>query len=256
MEHVWIPDTQIRPGSDITHIEAAGRYIGTKAPDKIIIGGDWWDMPSLSSYEKPGAVDWEKLDVEEDFEAGRVGMKVFMDAIQETAEDSYTPEIHFLEGNHEERVYRAAADPLNRRFKHYLKKSTFLEGVELPYRMKWHSFLKVVTLNGIMYSHYFSNPTSLMGNAIGGTVTNKLKSLGGSFTMGHQQTYQSGEIFTAGGTRRRGLVCGRFYQDEMSYLNPQKNSQSWSGILYKHEVRKGDYDLLEVSMNYLLKKWT
>jgi hypothetical protein len=71
--------------------------------------------------------------------------------------------------------------------------------------------------------------------------------------MGHQQKKQTGEIYTCTGKRRRGLVCGRFYPDYHDYLGPQKNSQSWSGILLKHEVLAGDYDLMEVSMEYLLK---
>ena len=43
MRHCFIPDTQIYPGANINHINAAGRYIKEKKPDKIIIGGDWWD---------------------------------------------------------------------------------------------------------------------------------------------------------------------------------------------------------------------
>ena len=54
MKHTMIPDTQIFPKSKTEHIVAAAKYIRRHKPDRIIIIGDWWDMPSLSSYDTPG----------------------------------------------------------------------------------------------------------------------------------------------------------------------------------------------------------
>ena len=59
MKHAMIPDTQIYPGSDVTHIAAAARYLRKHKPEKIILIGDWWDMPSVSSYDRPGDKGWE-----------------------------------------------------------------------------------------------------------------------------------------------------------------------------------------------------
>lgn len=46
-----------------------------------------------------------------------------------------------------------------------------------------------------------------------------------------------------------------FYQKDEEYKGPQANCH-WRGILVKNEVNDGDYDLLEVSLDYLLRKWT
>lgn len=251
MKHIMIPDTQIFPSSKIEHIVAAAKYIKKHKPDKIIIIGDWWDMPSLSSYDTAGDKGWEHKDVKADIDIGWKAMKRFLSL---TRSPKYDPEIHFAVGNHEDRISRAENSAEMRVMSGFLSLKETILGPLRELEVCTHSYLDIFTLDGICYSHYFVNPTSLFCNPIGGTIESKLKNLGHSFTMGHQQNKQVGEIFTCTGERRRGLVCGRFYQDHHDYLGPQKNLQSWSGILMKHEVSKGDYDLMEVSMNYLLKE--
>ena len=231
-KHVFIPDTQITPGSDIQHIIAAGNYINDKKPDVVIIGGDWWDMPSLCSYDKPGSKGWEAKDVQEDYDAGCLGMDRFLTAVRGRGKNIHTPRIIMLEGNHENRIHRAAEDPHNSKFRSFLGTQVF-ELDKYSLSIEYNSFLEIVNVDGIMYSHYFLNPDSLYTNAIGGTIENKLRKLGHSFTMGHQQHKQTGAIYTATGERRVGLVCGRFYQEDLDYLGPQKNKQSWSGIFMK-----------------------
>jgi hypothetical protein len=250
MKHAMIPDTQIYPGSDVTHIAAAAKYLRKHKPDKIIIIGDWWDMPSVSSYDRPGDKGWEDKCVKADLDAGWAAMRTFLRGLRTP---KYDPEIHYLVGNHEERIVRASNSAHMRMLGSILNLEKVILTPLNALGVITHPFLTILELDGICYSHYFVNPTSLFSNAIGGTIESKLKNLGHSFTMGHQQKKQTGEIYTCTGKRRRGLVCGRFYPDYHDYLGPQKNSQSWSGILLKHEVSGGDYDLMEVSMDYLLK---
>lgn len=253
MKHAMIPDTQIYPGSKLEHIAAAARYIRKHKPEKIIIIGDWWDMKGLSSYDKPGSKGWEDKDVQADFDCGWVAMKSFLKTLRSS---KYSPEVHFAVGNHEDRITRTADSGEMRMMGTFLDLDEKILQPLQDLDVITHNFLEIFTLDGICYSHYFVNPASLFSNAIGGTIESKLKNLGHSFSMGHQQKKQTGEIFTCTGERRRGLVCGRFYQDYHDYLGPQKNAQSWSGILLKHEVSNGDYDLMEVSMAYLLKEHT
>lgn len=250
-KHVYIPDTQITPTTDTNHIIAAGNYINDKKPDVVIIGGDWWDMPSLCSYDKPGSKGWESKDVKADFECGTEAMNAFLKAVRGPRK-SFKPEVHLTLGNHENRAVRAQEDPDNQKFKQYLS----FDNLKLDKMgVQVHPFLDIAVIDGIMYSHYFNNPDSKMSYPITGSINNRLWKLGQSFTCGHEQVYIQGQIYTALGQRRRGLVCGRFYQEDLEYLGPQKSKQSWSGILMKHEVRDGDYDLMEVSMEYLLEEW-
>jgi hypothetical protein len=117
---------------------------------------------------------------------------------------------------------------------------------------KVHPFLEVVNLGGISYSHYFVNPAS--GRPLAGMIETRIKSLGCSFTMGHQQGLKSGMIETFAG-RRRGLIAGSFYLHNEPYRGPQATGE-WRGIIVCHEVEgDGDYDLMEVSLNFLCHKY-
>ena len=247
MQHFVIPDTQVRAGVNTDHLEAAGNYIAAHAEpkDRVIHLGDHWDMPSLQGYDKPGQAGWEERDFLEDIESGNEAMSRLLRPLKRRKLKRI-----FCIGNHEERIERAANDPLMRRFKKLLNYRTLnLDDWTVQ------PFLRPTAVDGILYAHYFISPASLYTNPIGGTIENKLRHIKCSFTMGHQQTYQNGTAYTGEGRRIRGLVCGRFYSHDEDYLGPQKNAQSWSGIIVKHEVKRGDYDLMEVSMDYLLRKW-
>jgi len=256
MKHLFIPDCQVKPGDDTSHLLALGRYIADKKPDKIINIGDFADMPSLSSYEKPGSKYFEGKSYKEDTEAAKEANDLLLKplrALQERQRANkkrvYSPEMHLCLGNHEHRITRAIhTDPVK------------LEGVigieDLEYDKDWivHPFLDVVNLDGILYSHYFVNQLSLKKNVLGGTMDNKLQKIGSSFSMGHQQTLQYGMRYLTDGTRHQGLVCGAFYQHEEEYMGPQGNHY-WCGVVIKNQVKDGTYDPCFVSIDYLMRKY-
>tara|TARA_R110000803_G_scaffold60838_3_gene120356 strand:- start:5066 stop:5815 length:750 start_codon:yes stop_codon:yes gene_type:complete len=249
MKHAFIPDTQIHEGTNTDHIVAAGNYLAAKQPDKIIMIGDWWDMPSLSSYDKAGSEGWEGKDTKQDFDSGVQAMADFLRPIKKVR--SYKPKMYFCMGNHENRVARARQDPDNRKFKSFLSDSNFRLK---EFGWKVIPFLQPVVLDGIAYAHYFTS--GVMDRALGGQAQTKLKNLNMSFSMGHQQDYQIGTIYNALGERLRGLVCGSFYSHDEDYISSQGNKRAWRGMIMKHEVKHGDYDLMEVSLDYLVKNWS
>ena len=52
MNHLFIPDVQGHHRRSYRHLEWAGNYIKEKRPDRIIIAGDWGDMPALSAWDR------------------------------------------------------------------------------------------------------------------------------------------------------------------------------------------------------------
>lgn len=247
-KHAFIPDTQVKPGVATNHLQAAGNYIAEKRPDVIVCIGDWFDMPSLNSYDKPGQDGWEELDVKDDFEAGLDAMHLFLDPIKRAK--GYKPRMVFTMGNHEDRVRRARQDPNNRKFKRFLSDDQFRLK---EFGWKVVPFLDRIDIDGILYSHYFTG--GLYDRPLNGQAETRLKNLCHSFSMGHQQTYQVGVWYTGAGERIRGLVAGCFYQHDEHYVSIQANNRCWRGMILKNEVHKGDYDLLEVSINYLTDNW-
>ena len=113
-------------------------------------------------------------------------------------------------------------------------------------------FLEVLWLDGVAYSHYFYNP--LTGKPLGGaSVDTRLKTIGHTFTMGHQQTLMYGLRFV-GGKSQHGLVAGACYLHDEDYKGPQGNAH-WRGLIVKHEVENGSYCPMFVSLNYLCKRY-
>lgn len=253
--HLMIPDTQVQAGVPIHHIEALANFTVEKRPDVIVMIGDWWDMPSLSSYEHKGSKYFHGKSYRQDVDAGNHAMDVYTSAIKAERQrlklgkrKQWNPRMVFTLGNHENRITRAIhADPVLEGTIGY--QDLLLDDWEV------HDYLEVVEIDGILYSHVFLNPDSLMGSPVSGTIDNKLKLLGHSFSMGHQQRRQYGTRFTATGRELHGLVAGAFYLHDEAYLGPQKNRQYWRGVVVKNEVHDGTYDAMFVSADFLCRRY-
>jgi hypothetical protein len=242
--HCVIPDCQVKPGESIAHMEWIGNYIVDKQPDVVICIGDFWDMPSLSSYDK-GKKSFEGRRYRKDIDAGNEAMDLMMTPLVKA---DFHPRLVFTMGNHEHRIMRAIENDA------ILDGTIGLEDLELA-RWGWEvvPFLKPIEIDGILYAHYFYNPNS--GKPYAGTALSKLKNVGLSFTMGHQQGIDIAMRELPNGKTQHALVAGSCYLHDEEYRGPQANGH-WNGIVFKHEVRDGMYDLMQVSLDFLRRKYS
>ena len=215
----------------------------------IIHLGDHFDMPSLSSYDKNSRrIEGARYHL--DIEAGIKALEDFNKPFHEynkKRRKKYAPRKVFLIGNHEQRIERHTnANPALHGTLSYNNLHLNILGWEV------HDFLEVVTIDGISYSHYFYNPNT--GKPWTGTAQTMLGNVGFSFTMGHQQGKKEAEKSLANGKTLRALICGSFYQHEEEYKGPQANNH-WRGCVMKHEVNDGNYSIMEVSLEYLVKNY-
>jgi hypothetical protein len=248
-KHLIIPDTQVKPGVKLGHLEAAGNYIVEKQPDVIVHLGDHWDMPSLSSYDE-GLEGFDQRDYHEDIHAGSLGMELLLgplEAYNKGRKKQYIPKMVFLMGNHEFRVNRFTEKANQARFRSVVSTEDFYLD---PWKV--YPFLKPVTIDGIVYCHYFQVPST--GRAYGGNAHYKLTKLKFSYVMGHVQIKDSAQEYLANGKVIRGLQAGAFYQHEERYLGHQGNHH-WRGLHVLHEVHRGNYDHMEVSLKFLLGRY-
>jgi hypothetical protein len=254
--HVVIPDTQVKPGVPLDHLTWIGQYIVDKYAGqknvRLIHLGDHADMPSLSSYDK-GKKSMEGRRVLADIKAANDGFALLNAPLiqynrkrQLFKERKWWPDRHILIGNHEDRITRATEDDAQ------------LDGLlsldALAYQQfGWtvHPFLKPVELEGVYYAHYFQN--HFTGRPLGGTALTRLKSLGHSFTMGHQQTYDYA-CRPVAGKLQHGLIAGACYLHDEEYKGWQGNAH-WRGIVVCHEVNEGHYDPMVVSLDYLCRRY-
>lgn len=248
LRHIYIPDTQIKPGVPMDHIAWLGQACVDYHPDVIVVGGDWWDFPSLNSHSKPGSAPLEGTRFEKDRDVGNAAFHRFNKPIlaeQARLKGKWTPRKVFTMGNHEDRAERAAKDDpkwLGMVGANHCNVEDF----------KWHGFLKRVWIDGICYSHYFQSSHSKF--AIGGSVDNRLNKIGSSFVQGHEQGFRYGNRMTGSGRTWHGVVAGSCYLHEEDYRGAQ-GQRHWRGIVVLNGVRDGDYCIMPLTLDYLCRKY-
>lgn len=250
--HAIIPDGQLKPGDDLTHIQWAADALVDYLPDVIVCLGDWGDFPSLSTHDSPGSKEAVGRNVSSDIAVFNEGFELLVAPMRREQarrvrrkQTQWNPECHFLFGNHEDRITRAIS--LDPKYDGLLT----LDALKTP-GFQRHEFLKIVELDAIKYCHYFANPYS--GRPIGGTIHNRLGHIGGSFVQGHQQGFQYASKAYPDHVSH-GLVCGRFYQHHETYRTADVQNAEWSGIVILNRVQRGDYDLMPLRMEYLREKY-
>lgn len=248
--HLIVPDTQVKPGVDTSHMDWIGRAIMEYRPDVIVHLGDHWDMESLSSYASRKQMEGKRYKA--DIEAGNAAMKRLLKPLREynkrqarNKKAQYNPRMVFITGNHEQRIERA------------VEEHPHLEGLigyhdldlsdweVIPYRVP-------IDIDGILFCHYFYAQNS--GRPYGGTAHNKLKNIGCSFVMGHQQGFDYASRQLANGKQQHGLVVGSAYLHDEDYRGPQANHE-WRGIVVLNDVHDGDMDIMPLRMTYLQRKY-
>lgn len=287
-KHGVIPDTQAKPGVPLQHMRWIGDYFAMHKPDVIVHIGDHWDMPSLSSWDK-GTMAAEGRAYEDDIKAGNMAIDLLMGPIRaeqrrqaqflrssrwramhgsdrryvQTFLDTgltpsrppaeslrpwfWAPRFVFTLGNHEQRIMRHVnAHPELRRTLGYHSFNLEAHGWEV------YDFLKPVKIDGLTYQHYVPNPNT--GRPWGGMAEPRLTKIGYSFVSGHEQGKKAGERYLQNGTVQRALIVGSCYLHDEDYKGPQGNHH-WRGICMLHEVGRGDYDLMEMRLDYLRERY-
>lgn len=250
--HLIIPDTQIREGDDFRFLDWIGKYICDLRPNTIIHLGDHADMPSLSTHDHKGSKAFEGLRYTKDVEAAKDAMKVLLkplkqlqSKLKQQKHKPYTPLKILTLGNHENRIDRA------------INNNPQLEGLisvkDLKYDEDWkvYPFLQPITVDGVVYSHYF--PTGAMGRPCG-TAQQMVSKLHQSCIAGHQQGRQVAYGRKADGSMLTCIIAGSCYLHDESYMDVISNKH-WRGVLVLNEVNDGHFDEMFISLDYLRKKY-
>lgn len=197
-------------------------------------------MPSLSYYDK-GKKSHRIHTYHDDIDAGNRAMLEFWAIISSrwpTALDEC--EFHILKGNHEDRIVKAIEfcdDNMRRVFLDYQ-----------PWYDNWkvHSFLKIVKLEGINFSHYFQN----LGSAHPiGTARQLCMKKHKSCFAGHKQGFDYEEMMTDDGMIQCMISGSSYYHDEGYKI---QSNHHWRGVVVLYNLDgQGQYDFARYSLDYL-----
>lgn len=253
--HYVIPDVQVRPGDVTDHLDWIAQDIVRRKPDVIVCIGDFYDLPSLSSYSPPGGLEKEGSRLLADIEAGDSAMLQLTAPIhaeiarlKRNKEKQWKPRMVFTEGNHEYRAARFASN--DARFEGVV--GTHLCNVE-AFGFERHKFLKPVEIDGFWYAHFWQSGHS--DRPIGGTIDNRLNKLGFSFVQGHEQGRRYTDRPLPNGRRLHGIVVGSCYLGTEGYRGEQGVNE-WRGTAVLHDVRQGDCEPMFLTLRYLCEEYT
>jgi hypothetical protein len=229
----------------IDHLAACGRYMVEQQPHVIVCIGDFADCPSLSDYLELGSKEVEGQRYQDDVDSVHRAMDAFMNPIAKAR--GYNPALVFTLGNHEHRIPRTVEK--NPRLLDRRMSVNDLRYAEYGWRV--FPFLQPVSINGVVFCHYF--PSGVMGRPIT-TAAAQLRKLHMSSFAGHQQGRDVAYSKRADGGHLTSIISGSFYQHKEDYLSPFTNLH-WRGMYMLNEVKDGQYDEMAVSVNYLLRKF-
>jgi len=243
--HLIIPDVQMKHGVRDEHMRWIGNYIVEKQPDVIVQIGDFADMESLSAYLK--AKESEGLRYKKDLQAVHGALDKLFAPVNDynlTAPVKYKPRWVLTLGNHEQRILRLIDD-------HPKFEGVFgIEDLKYEeYGFEVHPYLKVIKIDGIEYSHFFTS--GVKGNACSSAAV-QLRERACSSTAGH---VQHTDVAIHKKTQQTALFSGTCYLHDEKYLGQQDNCQRRQ-IVVKNEVEDGRYDLMFVSLKYLEKHYS
>lgn len=243
---LFIPDCQVKAGEDLTYLDAIGAYIVDKKPNIIVNIGDFFDFPSLSSYDK-GKASFEGRRLQQDLDIGKEGMRRLLAPLRKYQETNpeYQPRMVFTLGNHEERLKRVSQN--NAEFQGFIDYSL----LDLDKDWEVHDFLKPISIQGITFVHYLANP--MTGKPYGGSAANQLKAVGTSFCVGHKQTLDVAIQPILDGSMRLGIVCGAAYPFDEPYKGYSGNNH-FRGVVMLHEAENGFADPSFISTKYLISR--
>lgn len=246
ISHLIIPDTQVKAGVPLDHLDALGKYILNRKPSTIVMLGDFADMPSLSYYDK-GTKAGEGKNYQEDIDAAGEAMDRLLAPMKKAKKKR--PRMVLTLGNHEERINK------------YANANAELTGKlsisDLPYD-DWevYPFLEAVEIDGILYSHFFPRgPSGSVVQTRNGSPSARaqVQREMQSCTAGHRQGLDY-FIQQTGKRRAHGLIAGSFYMHEEDYLSPQGTAY-WRGVIVKHDVVNGMYNPMFVDLEYLIRRY-
>lgn len=244
MRVAYIPDVQAKPGIDFRFLTAVGMYIAEKRPEVIVQGGDFDDMPSLSSYDR-GKRKFEGRRYRADIDAGKRAMDTLMEPIARAK--GYSPRLELLLGNHEDRVDRMTND--NPELEGLISTADF--GYE-QYGWNVHPFLEMLVIRDVAFCHYFTS--GVMGRPIT-TAAALLAKKHMSCVAGHQQGFQMATANRADGKLLTGIIAGSCYEHKEDYLGPQGNVH-FRGMLFLNDVRRGgEFDVMPLTLSFLKRRY-
>jgi len=229
-----IGDSHAHPDYPNHRYEWLGRFIADQRPDVIWDAGDWWDMPSLSAYDK-GKKCFEGRRYWRDIAAGIDAMERVEWEVKKAK--GYKPRWIRTLGNHENRIHRV------------IEEEPMLDGIigthdlmSEAFGWEQYPFLESVLLENVALQHYFES--GAMGRPIGGEhpAAMLLKKGFSSALAGHSHMLDYCDRYSNVGATLQTMHVGCFFDYDFHWASRSVNRIYARGLLLCRNLKDGSFD--------------
>lgn len=251
-----IPDSHAKPGVSNARYTWLGRLIVDRKPEIIVEMGDFYDMESLSSYDK-GKKSFEGRRYTRDIDAGNDALDkleaeiaAYNRTLRLGHKARYNPVRKRHRGNHEERILRVSelAPELDGAVGYH----HFNEG---QYGWEVHDYMEPDVVEGILFSHCVGS--GVMNKPIGGEypASALLKKKFMSCVVAHSHIRDFAERTAGDGRRICGIVAGCYVGAWEKYAG-EANRMWWNGITILKDVKEGSFNPEFIPMERIRKLYS
>jgi len=229
--HLIIGDPHCTPKANNDRFLWAGRVAADIKATHVICMGDFCSVDSLCSYDK-SKLSFEGRRFKKDIEHTQDALLKFNRGL-----GKHRPRKIMILGNHEDRIDRVVQD------------NPELEGTlsisNLQYeRYGWQQvpYKKGKVISGVYYTHHLASGITgrpISGENVARTILTKHKV---SATVGHCHLLDHAVSTLPSGKKLYALSAGCYLNHEEAYAKETQHLW-WSGLVIKHNVKDGEYDL-------------
>lgn len=254
-----IGDAHVQSNQNLDRFIALGSFIHEVKPENIIIIGDFLDMQSLSHWLTNKRLKMEGLRYAEEINQANIAldhmflpMCVDNERARLSKKRLYRPELVYIEGNHEERVWR------------YIEQHPELKG-HLDYRndlrlkqrgFKYIPYKEYYHNNGVAFTHIpISGNGMPISGAVGTQLQRALRDHNTSIVYGHNHKLSmQGEHRLGGAHYNQALSLGCFFEHVDEYAKGAKVDY-WRGIVLLDQYSEGRFDIETIALSKLMREY-
>lgn len=261
---VVIGDAHASPETgELERFSAAGKFILHERPTDIVIIGDFITLDSLSFWDKNKRLKMEGRRFSLDVDAGNTALNYLLSSInidnsrrKANHKRLYVPNIHYLEGNHEERLRR------------YIEYDAVLDGtlsVESELRLasrniQWTPYGSYLSINNVLFTHipFSGNGRPYSSNGMQASLAKKiLLASNRSVVYGHTHKLEIAHTTRREGEQIHAINVGCFTSDVPEPYAENSVDDSWRGLVVLYIEETGGVSKIKtVSKTEILNEWS
>ena len=238
-----IGDCHTNDTQDLSRFNLLNKFILDKRPDVIVFIGDFLTLQCLSAWDANKRALMEGKRYYKEIAAGNKALDMAFKNVE------YSPEIIFIEGNHEDRLTR------------YLEKDpTFSGAVSVPKDLrleergiKFIPYREYYHVNGVGFTHIPFNKVREIG---GVNISRKASQVTvSSVIFGHTHNQELAHVWKPGMPHLQDIYClGAFFEEIEKYMEG-RISEYWRGLSLLNMWKEGRYDVESFSLGRLDKMY-